>query len=255
MRDQERLNPQYFHICHCTIWRPYLIPRSRHFAKVSPWFPSFLENGCGSQPSLVVVSKRYVVLGSQIASKVFFQSVFFYAPFIFHEGHFKSCYLICYIIASIFCFYFMFCFSLCVEARVGHDWATELNWTELMWDLSSPTRGWSHTAGIGRWRLNHGTTRGVLPISFYKWGQLHWSEMEHSVAVVWRPGQRVLVQETWTPCLPRISHKSLHSKICSEKLLGVNDRQAHRPIEQMHCRTHGKRTNQSLWGGHSPWAT
>ena len=64
------------------------------------------------------------------------------------------------------------------------------------------------------------------------------------MAVVWRPGQRVLVQETWTPCPPRINHESLHSKTCSEKLLGVNDHQAHHLIEQMHCRTHGKRTNQ-----------
>ena len=44
-----------------------------------------------------------------------------------------------------------------------------------MWDLSSPTRDWSHTPGIGRRSLNHWTTRGVLPVSFYKWGQLQWS--------------------------------------------------------------------------------
>ena len=69
-------------------------------------------------------------------------------------------------------------------------------------------------------------------------------EMENRVAVVWRPGQRVLVQETWTPCPPRINHESLHSKTCSEKLLSDNDHQAYHLIEQMQGRTHGKRTNQ-----------
>ena len=83
VKAQERLNAQYFHILCCAIWRPYLIPRSRHFAKVSPWFPSLLENGFVSQPSLIVVSKRYVVLGSQIASIVLFQSVFFFMHHLF----------------------------------------------------------------------------------------------------------------------------------------------------------------------------
>ena len=45
--------------------------------------------------------------------------------------------------------------------RVGHDWATELNW---MWDLSSQTRDWTHVHCIGRWILNHWTTREILPL-------------------------------------------------------------------------------------------
>jgi len=45
--------------------------------------------------------------------------------------------------------------------RVGHDWVTELNW---MWDLSSQTRDWTHVPCIGRWILNHWTTREILPL-------------------------------------------------------------------------------------------
>ena len=112
VRAQERLNAQYFHILHCAIWHPYLIPRSRHFAKVSTWFPSLLENGCVSQPPLIVVSKRYVVLGSQIASKVLFQSVFFLCTIYFLCGPFlKFLFNLLH-----YCFYFMFCFSFCIEA-------------------------------------------------------------------------------------------------------------------------------------------
>ena len=69
--------------------------------------------------------------------------------------------------------------------RVGHDWVTELNWTETilksllnllqycfcfifwffwpggMWDLSSPTRNQIHVPCIGRWSLNHWIARQV----------------------------------------------------------------------------------------------
>ena len=39
-------------------------------------------------------------------------------------------------------------------------------WPHSMWDLSSPTRGWTCTSCIGRWSLNHQTTREV-PISMF----------------------------------------------------------------------------------------
>ena len=35
-------------------------------------------------------------------------------------------------------------------------------WPWGMWDPSSPTRDWTCTPCIGRWSLNHGTTREVL---------------------------------------------------------------------------------------------
>ena len=35
-------------------------------------------------------------------------------------------------------------------------------WLRGMWDPSSPTRDWTCTPCIGRWSLNHGTTREVL---------------------------------------------------------------------------------------------
>ena len=34
-------------------------------------------------------------------------------------------------------------------------------WPRSMWDLSFLTRDWTHTSCIGRWSLNHWTTRGV----------------------------------------------------------------------------------------------
>ena len=39
-------------------------------------------------------------------------------------------------------------------------------WPESIWDLSSPARAWICTACIGRWNLNHWTTREVLVCSF-----------------------------------------------------------------------------------------
>ena len=41
--------------------------------------------------------------------------------------------------------------------------------TWSMWDLSSPTRGWTHDPCIGRWSLNHWTTREVPGIFFFLW--------------------------------------------------------------------------------------
>ena len=46
--------------------------------------------------------------------------------------------------------------SLCARAWLPHG----------MWDLSSPTRDRTHVPCIGRWILNHWTTRGVPSIYF-----------------------------------------------------------------------------------------
>ena len=224
MRAQERLNPQYFHIRCCAIWHPYLIPRSRHFAKVSPWFPSLLKNDCGFQPSLVVVSKRYVILWSQIASKVLFQPVLsFYAPFIFCVDHFLN-FLFNFL---HYCFYFMFCFSFCIKA-CG---------ILALWPGIEAT-----PLALEGEVLTTGPPKESFRSVFVSEGSCSDLEIENSVAVVWRPGWRMLVQETPYPL--RINHEILHSKTRFKKLLGVNDWQAHHPVEQMHCRTHGKRTNQ-----------
>ena len=37
--------------------------------------------------------------------------------------------------------------------RVGHGWATELNWTQGMWNLSFPTRDQTCKPCTGRWSL------------------------------------------------------------------------------------------------------
>ena len=37
-------------------------------------------------------------------------------------------------------------------------------WPQGLWDLSSPTRDWTCTPGIGRWSLNLWTTREVLEL-------------------------------------------------------------------------------------------
>ena len=39
-------------------------------------------------------------------------------------------------------------------------------WPRGMWDLSSPTRDWTHTPCIGRWSLNHWTVREVPNLLF-----------------------------------------------------------------------------------------
>ena len=49
-----------------------------------------------------------------------------------------------------------------------------LFWPWGMWDLSSPARDWTHTPCIGRWGLNHWTTREVPLCVFWraKWWSL-----------------------------------------------------------------------------------
>ena len=34
-------------------------------------------------------------------------------------------------------------------------------WLQGMWDLSSPTRDWTYATGIGRWSLNHWTSKEI----------------------------------------------------------------------------------------------
>ena len=65
--------------------------------------------------------------------------------------------------------------------RVGHDWATELNWTIIItvvfwkflfiyfgcaacWKLSSLTRHWTCLSCFGSVNLNHQTARGAPPL-------------------------------------------------------------------------------------------
>ena len=40
-------------------------------------------------------------------------------------------------------------------------------WLQVMRDLSSPTRDWTHTPGTGRWSRNHWTTREVHGVTSY----------------------------------------------------------------------------------------
>ena len=40
-------------------------------------------------------------------------------------------------------------------------------WLQVMWDLNSPTRDWTHTPDTGRWNLNHWTTREVHGVTSY----------------------------------------------------------------------------------------
>ena len=48
-------------------------------------------------------------------------------------------------------------------------------WPWGMWDLSSPNRDRTHTPCIGRWSLNHWTTREVpLPWYFWSWSYLNY---------------------------------------------------------------------------------
>ena len=42
-------------------------------------------------------------------------------------------------------------------------------WLWGMWDLESPSRDWAHTPHIGRWNLNHWTTREVPHVSSFPW--------------------------------------------------------------------------------------
>ena len=60
----------------------------------------------------------------------------------------------------------------CLVGRFFTIWATRealycfcftffFFWPQGMWDLSSPTRNWTHTSYIGRWSLNHWTSWAV----------------------------------------------------------------------------------------------
>ena len=70
-----------------------------------------------------------------------FRTVFnFFKDFFFNVDHLKNLYWICYNIASVLCFVFL---------------------PQGMWDLSPPTRDWTWTPCLGRWTLNHWTTREV----------------------------------------------------------------------------------------------
>ena len=44
----------------------------------------------------------------------------------------------------------------------------QLLWPQDMWELSFPTRDWTHTLYIGRQSLNHWTTREVLKVTYFK---------------------------------------------------------------------------------------
>ena len=49
-------------------------------------------------------------------------------------------------------------------------------WPWDMWDVSSLTRNWTHTACIGRWSLNHWTAREVLIHTFKRFSS-NWSKL------------------------------------------------------------------------------
>ena len=54
-----------------------------------------------------------------------------------------------------------------------------------MWDPSSPTRGWTHTSYIGRWSLNHWTTREVPSTLFIiAWDHLPKSSAKTTLAFI-----------------------------------------------------------------------
>ena len=71
---------------------------------------------------------------------------FFSFNIFFYVDHLKSLYWICTILLLIFIFCFFFFFNF---------------WLQNMWDLSFLTRDWTCTLCIGKWSLNHWTTREV----------------------------------------------------------------------------------------------
>ena len=66
---------------------------------------------------------------------------------------------------GVFCFFFFWCgpfLMVFVEfVTIRFLFYVLVFWPQGMWDLSSPTRDWTHTSCIGRQTLNHWATREV----------------------------------------------------------------------------------------------
>ena len=64
-------------------------------------------------------------------------------------------------------FLFIYFFTAALLQPSGFLYSTQFYWPRGMWELSSPTRDWSHVPCIERQLLNHWTTREVPRVSLF----------------------------------------------------------------------------------------